>query len=89
MLLHRINSHLAVLARAIEATVGELLSVHLEAVPIRMEPPSAQAFHASLQDLLSRGQSPTVQPLHMHIVLPGLGTLALRHHPWPSHMVAI
>lgn len=56
VLFHRINGHLAVLARAIEATVGELLSVRLEAVPIRMEPPSAQTFHASLQDLLSRGQ---------------------------------
>ena len=66
VLFHRINGHLAVLARAIEATVGELLSVRLEAVPIRMEPPSAQTFHASLQDLLSRGQLHLSQQDYSH-----------------------
>ena len=67
LLFHRINGHLAVLSGAIEATVGELLSVQLEAVPIRMQPPSAQTFHASLQELLAKGTPCLTACTHAHI----------------------
>ena len=61
-MLGSINAHLERLARQIEHLVGAALDVRLEPVLIRMEPPSAQEFHSSLQDLFRMGAR-TTRPL--------------------------
>ena len=58
MLLRRLNSHLAELSAEIEATVSEALAVELEPVAIRLQPPSAQDFHKSLEELFAQGAAP-------------------------------
>lgn len=50
-----INKHLESLSRQIETTVGEALSLRLEPVTIAMDPPAAQDFHESLQNLFVQG----------------------------------
>ncbi|KAK9809277.1 hypothetical protein WJX73_000125 [Symbiochloris irregularis] len=50
-----VNAHLERLSRAVEDVVGGLLSLRLEPVVVRMEPPSATEFHTSLQQLFSAG----------------------------------
>ena len=50
-----INRRLESLSRQIEATVGEALDVRLEPVTIAMDPPAAQDFHDSLQNLFAQG----------------------------------
>ena len=50
-----LNGHLTRLGRRIEAAVGELLDVHLEPATLKLEPPSAQQFHADLQQLFDAG----------------------------------
>jgi tRNA U34 5-carboxymethylaminomethyl modifying GTPase MnmE/TrmE len=54
-LLRRLNGHLEGLSRAIEAVVAERLSVRLEPVDLRLQPPTAQQFHDSLQRLFAAG----------------------------------
>ena len=53
---HCINQHLQTLSRQIEATVGRVLEVRLEPVTIAMDPPAAQDFHESLQNLFAMGK---------------------------------
>ena len=53
---HCINQHLQSLSRQIEATVGRVLEVRLEPVTIAMDPPAAQDFHESLQNLFAMGK---------------------------------
>ena len=50
-----INQHLRALSSQIEATVGRVLDVRLEPVTIVMDPPAAQDFHESLQNLFALG----------------------------------
>lgn len=50
-----VNLHLERLARAVDATVGDLLSLRMEPVLLRMDPPSAAEFHHSLQELFDKG----------------------------------
>lgn len=50
-----INRQLESLSRQIEATVGEALDLRLEPVTIAMDPPAAQDFHDSLQNLFAQG----------------------------------
>ncbi|KAL3150332.1 hypothetical protein ABBQ32_000177 [Trebouxia sp. C0010 RCD-2024] len=50
-----INRRLESLSRQIEATVGEALNLRLEPVTIAMDPPAAQDFHESLQNLFAQG----------------------------------
>ncbi|KAK9830273.1 hypothetical protein WJX72_010744 [[Myrmecia] bisecta] len=54
-LFRRINTHLQALSQRIEAAVGEVLEVRLEPAHIRLEMPSAQDFHTSLQTLFAEG----------------------------------
>lgn len=53
-----VNAHLEKLARAVDDVVGGLLSLRLEPVLVRMEPPSAAEFHSSLQELFEKGALP-------------------------------
>lgn len=55
-----INRRLESLSRQIEATVGDVLDLRLEPVTIAMDPPAAQDFHDSLQNLFAQGQQPPV-----------------------------
>ncbi len=57
VLLRRLNAHLEGLSRAIEAVVSEGLSVRLEPVDLRLEKPTAESFHDSLQALFDAGAS--------------------------------
>ena len=57
-----INQHLSGLARDIEDVVGRTLDLRLEPVDIRMDPPTAQDFHDSLQQLFSSGPCPDAHP---------------------------
>ena len=50
-----INRRLDSLSRQIEATVGDVLDLRLEPVTIAMDPPAAQDFHDSLQNLFAQG----------------------------------
>ena len=56
-----INRQLESLSRQIEATVGEALDLRLEPVTIAMDPPAAQDFHESLQNLFAQGISMLLQ----------------------------
>lgn len=50
-----INRRLESLSREIEGTVGRVLDLRLEPVTIAMDPPAAQDFHDSLQNLFAQG----------------------------------
>ncbi|DBA79311.1 TPA: hypothetical protein ACH3X2_007790 [Trebouxia sp. C0005] len=50
-----INRRLESLSREIEGTVGQVLDLRLEPVTIAMDPPAAQDFHDSLQNLFAQG----------------------------------
>jgi hypothetical protein len=57
-----INRRLESLSREIEGTVGQVLDLRLEPVTITMDPPAAQDFHDSLQNLFAQGD-PASLPL--------------------------
>ncbi|DBA78877.1 hypothetical protein WJX77_008617 [Trebouxia sp. C0004] len=50
-----INRRLESLSREIEETVGQVLDLRLEPITIAMDPPAAQDFHDSLQNLFAQG----------------------------------
>ena len=50
-----VNLHLERLSRAVDAAVGDVLSLRIEPVLLRMEPPTATEFHHSLQELFENG----------------------------------
>ena len=54
-----INRRLEGLSQQIEAAVGEVLDLRLEPVTIAMDPPAAQDFHDSLQNLFAQGTTHT------------------------------
>lgn len=60
----QVNRHLEALSRAIESAVADQLDVRLEAVDIRLTPPTADAFHASLQELFNDGGVFTLPPCY-------------------------
>ena len=51
-----LNVHLDSLARDVEQVVGAALNLRLEPLDIQLEPPNAQQFHNSIQDLFNTGQ---------------------------------
>lgn len=51
----RINRVLQQLAAEVDDTVGGLLSLRLEAVPLRLELPAQETMHSSLMDLITKG----------------------------------
>lgn len=51
-----LNSHMKRLAQRVEAAVGEALEVQLEPTALRLDPPTAQQFHADLQNLFDTGE---------------------------------
>jgi hypothetical protein len=71
-----INRRLESLSREIEGTVGQVLDLRLEPVTIAMDPPAAQDFHDSLQNLFAQGDpasaSASAAALHCVCVVPGL-----------------
>jgi hypothetical protein len=50
-----LNRHLKRLAQRVEVAVGEALEVQLEPAALHLDPPTAQQFHADLQDLFDTG----------------------------------
>ena len=70
-----VNAHLEKLSRGVDDVVGGLLSLRLEPVLVRMDPPSAAEFHCSLQELFEKG-APARQPACA--AGPGLGHVPLR-----------
>jgi len=62
-----INRRLESLSREIEGTVGQVLDLRLEPVTIAMDPPAAQDFHDSLQNLFAQGD-PAPMPSLLHCV---------------------
>lgn len=50
------------------ASCPQQLSCRLEPAELRLEPPTAEQFHADLQALFATGA-----PFHLHFALPGIG----------------
>ncbi len=50
-----LNAQLEVLARRIEAVVGDALDVALEPAALAIAPPTPEQFHADLRELFSTG----------------------------------
>ena len=64
-----INTHVEQLAREIEAHVCTGLALpRLAPADMRIRPPSAEQFHASLQDLFSRGEALPALPPFFYVV---------------------
>lgn len=53
-----LNQHLDTLARSVEQCVGAALNLRLEPITMKLDPPSLEEFHHSIQDLFQRGQHP-------------------------------
>ena len=51
-----LNVHLDSLARDVEQVVGAALNLRLEPLDIQLDPPNAQQFHKSIQDLFETGK---------------------------------
>ena len=58
----RINRVLQLLAAEVDDTVGSLLSLRLEAVPLRLELPAQETMHSSLQALITTGGELSLSP---------------------------
>ena len=84
-----INQHLSSLARDIEDVVGRTLDLRLEPVDIRMDPPTAQDFHDSLQQLFSSGPCPDARPRSYAIELSSFRRCLLMPVHCPACMMAV
>lgn len=75
-----INRQLESLSRQIEATVGEALDLRLEPVTIAIDPPAAQDFHESLQNLFAQGISMLLQKVTAALKCSQLTSVSAEKH---------
>ena len=59
-----LNVHLDSLARDVEQVVGAALNLRLEPLDIQLDPPNAQQFHKSIQELFDTGENLSLRSLH-------------------------
>ena len=65
----RINRVLQQLAAEVDDTVGGLLSLRLEAVPLRLELPAQETMHSSLQALITKGEELSSRPCSANLLV--------------------